>query len=90
MKQTCFQVNHTYNQLIIPFRRTLGKQLLQLREDNDMTAYQVAKRLDCGISCEEIHDYEMGRYHIISFEMLLVLADFYRKKVRVVFEDIQK
>lgn len=87
MKQTYTDINQFYNQFVIPFRKALGKQLLQLREDNEFTAYQVSKRLGGDILVSDIHDYESGRYNIISLETLLRLAQVYHKSVRVVFDD---
>lgn len=86
MKQT-LDVNQIYNQLIVPFRKNLGRQLLQLREENDLTAYQVSKQLGFCVSAADIHDYENGRYHIIPLEILLVLMHIYQKSVRIVFDD---
>ncbi len=87
MKQTYLDVNQIYNQLVIPFRKNLGRQLLQLREDNELTAYQVSKMVGWGVSAADIHDYEAGRYNAVSMEILLLLAHVYQKSVRIVFDD---
>lgn len=89
MKQTCLQTQYIYSQILIPFRKNLGCQLRQLREDSNLTAYQVSKLLEFQITAQDIHDYENGRYNMPTFETVALLASIYRKTVRVEFDEFK-
>lgn len=76
-----------YADRFIRLRKNIGKQLKDLREQQGLTTCQLAKAIDNQISATELRDFENGRYNIISFEMLVILAHYYGKSVRIVFED---
>ncbi|MGN1062913.1 MAG: helix-turn-helix transcriptional regulator [Alphaproteobacteria bacterium] len=76
-----------YVERFILLRKTIGKQLKSLREFHGLTTAQLAKEIGYQASISELKDYENGRYNIISLEMLVILAHYYGKTVRIVFDD---
>lgn len=87
MKQTYLEKQNIYDQIIIPLRKKLGQQLRQLRENNNLSAYQVSKIVDFQVTAQDIHDCEHGRYNMPSFELVALLGAVYHKVIRIEFDE---